>query len=338
MNSETEIIASLLKNFEKSSLHKNEFFHSDSEIINIGNHDYLISIDSYSDEDHFRLNDPFTLGMNLASCTLSDIFACGGKPLFFCNSLNAENEWSTDYINSISKGVSGILKRCGAAFIGGDFGFCGNWNYTGVVIGQSQRIVTRKGALPDDIIYLTGEIGPGNFEAASVLTGTGSKENDIFDRTPVIFPLRLDAASLISKYATSCIDTSDGLLRSLSIISQINNCGFNISHIPYFQSGLEWAKKMQMPKECLAFGECGEYELLFTVKAADENELLRDARRSGDSLFRIGNITEDSSQIISDNGHKYLVNDFNIFARNFKDHYKYINQLTEYLISKGLTR
>lgn len=334
MNSENEIIKTILKNFRKSPLHKNEFFQSDSEIITLGGTDYLISVDSYSDEDHFRLNDPYTLGMNLAACTLSDIFACGGRPLFFCNSLTCVSSWSVDYIDNLSKGISYVLNKCGASFIGGDFGQSSNWNFTGVVIGQSERIVTRKGASPGDLLYTTGEIGKGNFEAASVLNKLGNVTHDLFKNNPVIFPVRLMESHLVSKYASSCIDTSDGLFKSLSIISEVNNSGFEISDPPYFLQGVEWTKSVGLPVECLMFGECGEYELLFTVHPENEEPLLKDALESECKLYRIGRITNDCSKILNNNNHSVILNGFNIYARDFTDHYQYINCLTQYLLSK----
>lgn len=333
MNSETEIIKAILGNFRKSSHHKNDFFQSDSEIIRIGCKDYLISIDTYSDEDHFRLSDPYILGMNLATCTLSDIFACGGKPIIYMNSINCEHSWDLNYIDSLSKGISSVLQKCGAPFAGGDFGYCRSWNYTGVVIGQSDRIITRKGASSGDLIYVTGQIGRGNFEAASVLCNKGIKEDDLFKKHPVIFPIRIQESALISKFASSCIDTSDGLFRSLQIISDINNCGFIVSSVPFYSPGTQWTESVGLPEECLIFGECGEYELLFTVSPSDEKNLLKNASETGIRLYRIGRITENCSRILYNNKYKFILNDFNIYARDFYDHYQYIALLTKYLLS-----
>lgn len=334
MNNENEIIKSILKNFRKSPLHQNEFFHSDSEIIKLGGNDYLISVDGYSDEDHFRLDNPFNLGVNLAVCTLSDIFACGGKPILFCNSINSQESWGMEYLDSLSKGISSVLEKCNTGFIGGDFGYAEKWNFSGVVIGQAKRIVSRKGAMQGDIIYLTGEIGNGNYEAAYCLNNNENKANNIFDKHPVIFPLRLKEAPLVSEYASSCIDTSDGLFKSLLILSEINNCGFQVSDIPYSSISVEYAKCAGIFKECLMFGECGEYELLFTVNPDNENKLLNAARETGCSLYRIGQITGEDNKLLETDNKKISLNDYDVFARNFPDHYEYIKCLTNYLASK----
>jgi len=333
MNTESDLIKMILKNFRKSPCHRNEFFHSDSEIITLGSRDYLISTDTYSDEDHFRMDDPYKLGMNLAACTLSDIFACGGRPLFFCNSLSCESSWEKEYIDRLAKGIAAILDKCETGFIGGDFGYSPDWNFTGIVIGEAEKIVTRKGACPGDLIYLTGVIGSGNFEAASVLGRLDGKSGDFFSKHPVYFPVRMKEAMLISKYAAACIDTSDGLFRSLNIISEINNCGFEIYNVPYFEPGVQWTKTTGLPTECLMFGECGEYELLFTVSPDVEEDLLKDSLLQGCALFKIGRITENLSKILNTPERKMILNDFNISARDYSDHYKYISCLTEFLNS-----
>lgn len=278
MNNENEIIGRILRNFRKSPLHRNEFFHSDSEIFTLDGKDYLISADGYSDEDHFRLDDPFILGSNLAACTLSDIYACGGKPLFYCNSLNCDPDWSADYIDTLSKGIASVIEKSGAGFLGGDLGSYGKWNFTGIVIGEAERIVTRKGAKPGDLLYLTGEIGGGNFEAVSVLSSGNGSAAEFFHKNRVKFPVRMKEAELVSKYANCCIDSSDGLFRSLDIISEINECGYAVSGIPYFSPGELWAKGAGIPKEALMFGECGEYELLFAVSPENEKILLEESR------------------------------------------------------------
>ena len=331
MNTEEQIIKTILQNFKKSDLHINQFFHSDSEIIRIGTNDYLFTMDSYSDEDHFRTDNPYILGRNLAVCTLSDIFACGGKALFFGNSLTKSESWSLEYIDLLSKGISDVLSECNVHFIGGDIGSAENWNFTGTAIGFSDKIITRKGAYTGDKIYLTGEIGNGNFEAASLLNKINSGMDQLFAKFPVQFPIRITESELISEFATSCIDTSDGLLKSLRIISEINSIGFIIQNIPYSEAGLILTSGLNLPPEILLLGECGEYELLFTISPENESDLLSKAQQKEVNLIKIGTITDSLEHKLIKNGKEYLLNDFDISARDFSDHLEYIKGLTHYL-------
>ena len=334
METEDQVIKQILKNFGKSNLHKNEFFESDSEIIQLGEKNYLITVDNYSDEDHFRIENPFNLGTNLAACTLSDIFACGGRPLFFCNSLSKQDNWNLQYIDQLSKGISNVLIRCDAGFVGGDIGISEKWNFTGIVIGESEKIITRKGARPGDSVFLTGDIGRGNFESASQLSKLSSGLDLLFEDNPVLFPIRIKESRLVSKFANCCIDTSDGLLKSLNIISEINTTGFIVSDIPYFSPGKILTEKLKLPEEILMFGETGEYELLFTVSPDNESRLLQDAASANVHLSKIGLITDNSSKLLMKKSSEISLNDYNIWARDFKNHYEYLESLTDYLTKK----
>ncbi|MEN8194182.1 MAG: AIR synthase related protein [Bacteroidota bacterium] len=334
MNTENQIISEILKNFKKSPLHKNNFFESDCEVIRLGNNDYLFTIDSYSEEDHFRVNDPYTLGVNLAVCTISDIFACGGRPIFFSNSLTKEESWNLDYVNSLSKGIASILEKCGIGFIGGDIGFSDRWNFTGIVIGETDKLIKRTGVKLNDSIYVTGEIGNGNFEAASRLIKQGPELDLLFKRNKVKFPLREKESQLISKYANACIDTSDGLFKSLNILSEVNNTGFIISGIPYSSIGIDLVKLLSLPSETLMFGESGEYELLFTVSPNNEEKLVVEAESIDIDLHKIGTVVDKSKKILHAYNRDIELSDFNIWGRDFDDHYQYIQRLTEYLKNK----
>jgi len=167
MNTEREIILRILRSMPLTAKHINDVFHSDSEILDIGDKRYLFTIDSYSDEDHFRTDDPYLLGRNLCVCTISDILASGGTLLFFAHSITVPENWDIEYVGMLSNGIADVIKSCQGFFAGGDLGSSSQWNFTGVAFGEAVRIVTRKGARPGDLVYMSGPVGAGNFEAAS---------------------------------------------------------------------------------------------------------------------------------------------------------------------------
>lgn len=334
MDLENQIIRTILGNFKKSPFHKNNFFESDAEIIQIGSQNILLTVDSFSEEDNFRTDDPYILGMNLAACTISDIFACGAKPLFFSNSLTKSTEWDIDYIDLLSKGISEILDKCDTGFVGGDLGSSAKWNYTGVCIGFSEKFVTRKGAREGDRIYITGEIGNGNFEAASRLFVENQNLREFFQNNIIKFPLRIKESEIVSKYASSSIDTSDGLFKSLSIIAEVNDVGFMISDIPYHQHCLQLTSIFDLPEEMLMFGESGEYELMFTIPKAIEEEFLHDIKDKNFKMYKIGEITNSRNFIYTKVNEIVDFSDFKLSARDNNNHFLYMNDLKNYILSK----
>src|SRR4029079_862372 len=94
-----------------------------------------------------------------------------------------------------------------------------------------------------------------------------------FDKSLKVYyqPLaRLFESRLVRKYATACIDTSDGLFPALSVLSEINNTGVHLT-TPLQEILHPRAKKTcqsaDLPSWFLLAGPHGEYELLFTIPA-----------------------------------------------------------------------
>ena len=79
---------------------------------------------------------------------------------------------------------------------------------------------------------------------------------------------RLKESELVRRFASSCIDTSDGLAVSLKILSGLNHCGFDVAEVPFAEAATRFCEQNGVPRALLALGECGEYELLFTVRPA----------------------------------------------------------------------
>ncbi len=331
MNREVETIKRILKALPKSEFHSNIFFESDAEILDYHGKKLLFTIDEFSQEDLFRDNHPYSLGWNLAVSTISDILASGGKPIFYAHSMTISHQfWDNTYIDLFSKGIANVLKKCSAGFIGGDMGSSDRCNYTGVAIGEAENPLTRKGTEPGQLIYMTGFVGSGNLEAAIKLNANHKLLKPFINNHRLVFPLRIKESELISKYATACIDSSDGLLNALNTIADINEVGYEISNIPYLKSGLIACKILGKPKAVLFMGECGEYELVFTIKKENEKAFLNASKENHLVFNKIGEIKEKLRKVIITKKDKIDVSDFNIKARNYDKIDDYLVDLVEY--------
>ena len=331
MNKETNIINRIIRILPQSKFMKNNFFESDAEILSFNNGNLLFSVDEFSKEDYFRDDYPYELGFNLAIGTISDILASGGRPLFFSHSISMSENWDINFIEAFSQGIADVLKKCGAGFIGGDLGKSDSWKYTGIAIGESEKPITRIGAKEDDLIYMTGYVGAGNIEAAMNLF----LDYDVLGNK-IILPrlklnLRLKESELISKYATSCIDSSDGVLNSLNTISDLNNVGFEISNLPYQKEGIELCKLISKPKCMLFIGECGEYELVFTISKNNEALLLSEANKNQLVFKKIGKITGKNKKQIKTEDENIDFMNFEISARDYKNIEEYLSDLNNYV-------
>ena len=79
-------------------------------------------------------------------------------------------------------------------------------------------------------------------------------------------------------FASCCIDTSDGVCAALNALADLNACGYAVANLPYLAAGLGFCRRASLPGTLLFLGECGEYELLFTVRPERDEAFLIEAR------------------------------------------------------------
>jgi thiamine-monophosphate kinase len=331
MDRERHIIQIILQSLSKSFGNVNEFFESDAVIFLMGDQKMLFTVDEFSAEDHFRDTDAFTLGWNLAVATLSDILGSGGDPKWFGHSVTIPDKWDDTFIKNCSAGIAQCLEESKASFIGGDIGSGDSWHYTGIAIGSSESQLTRKGAKAGDLIYMTGLVGSGNFEAACDIYSHLPLLGPIIKKHKVRFPLRLSESKVIRNYATSCIDSSDGIMRALLTLSEINQTGFIVDKLNYLSEGKLACKLLGKPVEMLCLAECGEYELVFTCPLEKEKVLLEEGESKNLKFNKLGVVTEDKKYLFNMKGNRIDFTNHSLFARDFDNTSEYLAALEKYI-------
>lgn len=337
MQIESKIIKLINQQMPKSPLRKSISGEVDSELIQLGNQQYLFTTDDFSKEDLFREYDPFVLGWNLACGSISDIIASGGKPLTYSHSMVISKDWDFSFIKKFSQGVAKVLKKHSISFIGGDLGIADQWRYTASVIGEaSERTVNRRGCQSGDSIFITGKIGAGNLDAVYSLTTSNSHHHFQFNNKPNKLNTYHQLFDVISEYASCAIDTSDGVFNALLAIAEINQKGFILNHLPFLPLGLKVAKALDLSALLLFLGECGEYEILFTVNAQDKERLKAELSKRKIEAHELGMIV--SQPFIKRVEHKrkiYDLKDYNIKARDYRNVHDYLNAMIQSFVQLG---
>jgi thiamine-monophosphate kinase len=328
MDKERKLINLVSPLLPRSKNQINKLFQSDSEIVEEFGGFTLFNIDEFSNEDHFRENDGFSLGWNMAVGAISDIYATGGKPVYYLHSLTVDKNWEEEYITEIVKGVSKALEKSSVSFLGGDFGVSEQWRYTATVIGRSEKPVMRSGANPGDSVFMTGNIGRGNIEAFLKIYSDRSIISTISDILPLRLPLRTGESELIARYATSCIDTSDGVFNGIHTIAEMSDCGFYIEKLPFLNGASIISKVSGLSKLLLFFGEAGEYELLFTVPQNRVEQFLQEAKKY--DINYLGKITTGSKEL-KYKEKAYNLENFSLRARDFEEVKDYISEVSKWL-------
>jgi thiamine-monophosphate kinase len=329
MNHEDKLIAMINGMMPKSPLRKSKSGEVDAEVVLLDGKEYLFSTDDFSAEDLFIESDPFGLGWNIACGALSDIVAAGGKPLVYAHSMVVPKAWNEEYVRQFSLGVSAVLKTYSVSFIGGDLGISDSWRYTASVIGVPfGRIVNRKGCEAGDAILLTGKVGAGNLAAISRLFADNESICGLLEGQAVKFPTHEKLSPIIAKYASSAIDTSDGVFAALHTLAKLNKAGFHLCEPNYDLKALQAVRLLQLPKLLLLLGECGEYEILFTVSQKHREALQAELKQLDIEAHELGEITSkpDQQSVASENI-TYNLADYTIRARDYDNSRDYLQAM-----------
>ena len=258
MNSEFELI-DLFKNIGS------EYCEDNGIIISAGddcaafksNKPIVTSIDASVAGVHFPKNaKPCDIAYRSIAVALSDIAAMACKPLAFSLSVTVpHNEY--DWFESFKEGTKDISDEYKISLIGGDL-TSGPLNVNVVVYGSpySEKILTRSGAKPGDIICISSQVGKAS---------KGLKDwNNNIDSSFIDYYLRpkakIQLGKEISLSANACIDTSDGLLADLKKMLDASKCGADIyiddipitSDINDVNAGDDYDLCFTLPKEMVA--------------------------------------------------------------------------------------
>ncbi len=183
--------------------------------------------------------------------------------------------------------------------------------------------MSRKIPVESGTSVATGDFGDANLAAAA---GAGGLR----------FECRLNQARRINTNVAACIDTSDGLARTIEIIGELNpqvRLILDIDAIPYSKGVKDFAESLSVRPEVMLFGSAGEYELVAFVPESHGLELVNNGGFTAIGTF--------STSAASDSGIYYRTADEKLVPhvevpdprqmRNFEEYRNAIIALTHRL-------
>ncbi len=235
--------------------------------------------------------DPQRLGHKALAVNLSDLAACGARPLAFtlALSLPAIDE---RFLSGFSEGLLTLARDHGCELIGGDT-TRGPLNICITVFGEvpAGGALLRSGAQAGDDLYVSGTLGDARL-ALEVLRGHIGLAGDGFEqvRRAMEQPTpRVALGCALRGVAHSVIDLSDGLLGDLQhvLVASGLEAQVDVDALPrsawVAQLSTEWQR------ECtLAGGD--DYELLFSASPEAAPRVHAAAQASGVRVTRIGRV------------------------------------------------
>jgi thiamine-monophosphate kinase len=194
-------------------------------------------------------------------------------------------------VAEIQRGIKDACEATGFYVFGGDTNFSSVRQFGAAAMGliTDDKIVTRKGCSEGNLIYLSGFAGKGNAYALTRLYNTG-KEIDFMPRS------RIKEGIIMRKYATCCMDTSDGVISTLDQLMRVNQKGFQIDAKPeeYIdKESFELAGMVHKSQLIMLAGMHGEFELVFTIPEKDNDAFLEEAITIGWNPVRVGKVSKE---------------------------------------------
>ena len=224
----------------------------DCAVINAGSKKLALTVDQVIEGRHYLKEDgPFAAGRKLMARNLSDLAAVGAEPLFALSSSASSSDKGQEWLLDFHRGILAEAEKYNVLLIGGDLASTLSETVNSLtLIGEIKgNTAARAGAVPGDLLYVTGEFGR-SFETKHHLTFTPKVEEGIW----------------LSQLCSAMIDVTDGLLIDALRVSRASGLGLiiNPETIP--------ARDDAVIKHKLTDGE--DYELLFAVSPENEEKLI----------------------------------------------------------------
>lgn len=235
----------------------------DAAIAKFGQQFLVMTCDTVSELSDFPKGmKPEEYGHLALAVTLSDIAACGAKPLFFLNSICLKDA-DVELFRKILIGMKKLAEKYGVKIVGGDIDYGKYIVIAGFAVGLTDKIVTRASAKPGEKVYLTNITGKAEL-CLKLLEKGFERENLPFEEKLYTPEPRIDEGITASKFASAMTDVSDSLAISLHNMAENVKIVVDVDSIDLS----ELNGYGEDPVELFLYGG-GDYELIFTAKESD---------------------------------------------------------------------
>lgn len=268
--------------------------------------DWVITTDAFLENVHFlrKTHPARAMGYKALARATSDIAAMGARPRYFFLTLAIPDECAGPWLDAFLGGMARAARRFGLILAGGDTSKFPSLVASLTVMGDIDhgKAILRSGARPRDLLCVSGRLGEAELGLQLLLKKkqTPGRWARIMKKHFSPEPrLALGAWLSSHKYATSMIDTSDGLSTDLDHICEASGTGAMVwaSKIPTVRVPPELRRTAPNPLE-LALHGGEDYELLFTVPKRIASRLPN--KVAGVPLTIIGEITSKKGIVLVD--------------------------------------
>lgn len=220
---------------------------------------------------------PEQVGFKVFTMNISDVASMGAEPIAFLFSLGVPKDFDMDYLEGIAEGIAKASEFYSTPIISADTNEACDLIIDGIALGKTKRLLTRSGANAGDLVCVTGDIGRAlaglkvYFENLNIGERTRKM---LYDK--LLEPkARIKEGQILSKYANSAIDISDGMSKELHLIAEMSKVKILIDaeKLPIREEVFEVAGLLGLDPIEVALASGEEFELIFTIPEEHLNKL-----------------------------------------------------------------
>jgi len=294
MPGEFDFIARFLSHFPKARVPVGPG--DDCAVLPPSRHPQCVTTDALVEDVHFTRAafSPEDIGHKALAVNLSDLAAMGATPRWFVCALALPRDYPARELSGLARGMSALARAHRIALVGGNFTAARELSLTITAAGDTSRPpLTRAGARPGDLLYVSGTLGDARLGLAHLRAG--KRRGDAVRRQRRPEP-RVALGRLAARFASAALDVSDGLAQDLGHLCRASGvrAEVELSRLPLS----EVVRREAGAEAALAGGE--DYELLLAVPSGRGRAFERACGAGGHAVTRIGVLSEGDGWVIRD--------------------------------------
>jgi thiamine-monophosphate kinase len=202
-------------------------------------------------------------------------------------------------VEELASGLRDAERRWNVHLVGGDTNESLELVIDCAMVGFAEKVVTRGGASPGDLLVVTGKFGYSASGLKILMSGAAATAafRERAKRSVLMPDPSLETGVALAPYLTSAMDSSDGLARSIHALAKESEVGFEIRQLPVGEGVEAFARMNGLDPTELVLEGGEEYFIVGTVKRAKLARAKEAARKAGGDLLVMGEATQKSGRV-----------------------------------------